>query len=149
MVEDPNNPGQLIEKLDENGQPIQAKDENGNLLFKTEEVIHKEKLGTEYKKLFSYRVDGVQSYAIHETTDGNVKYYAADETGKAILVNEERQEVTLPEENDWNYVYELDASGKEIPRQERNADNIEDYVYADSVPEGELDKKEKLLKSQL
>ena len=145
MVEDPNNPGQLIEKLDENGQPIQAKDENGNLLFKTEEVIHKEKLGTEYKKLFSYKVDGVQSYAIHETTDGNVKYYAADETGKAILVNEERQEVTLPEENDWNYVYELDASGKEIPRQERNADNIEDYVYADTVPEGELDKKEKIV----
>lgn len=145
MVEDPNNPGQLIEKLDENGQPIQAKDENGNLLFKTEEVIHKEKLGTEYKKLFSYKVDGVQSYAIHETTDGNVKYYAADETGKAILVNNERQEVTLPEENDWNYVYELDASGKEIPRQERNADNIEDYVYADTVPEGELDKKEKIV----
>lgn len=145
MVEDPNNPGQLIEKLDENGQPIQAKDENGNLLFKTEEVIHKEKLGTEYKKLFSYRVDGVQSYAIHETTDGNVKYYAADETGKAILVNEERQEVTLPEENDWNYVYELDASGKEIPRQERNADNIEDYVYADTIPEDELDEKEKIV----
>lgn len=145
MVEDPNNPGQLIEKLDENDQPIQAKDENGNLLFKTEEVIHKEKLGTEYKKLFSYKVDGVQSYAIHETTDGNVKYYAADETGKAILENEERQEVTLPEENDWNYVYELDASGKEIPRQERNADNIEDYVYADTVPEGELDKKEKIV----
>lgn len=145
MVEDPNNPGQLIEKLDENGQPIQAKDENGNLLFKTEEVIYKEKLGTEYKKLFSYKVDGVQSYAIHETTDGNVKYYAADETGTALLVDEERQEVTLPEENDWNYVYELDASGKEIPRQERNADNIEDYVYADTVPEGELDKKEKIV----
>ncbi len=145
MVEDPNNPGQLIEKLDENGQPIQAKDENGNLLFKTEEVIHKEKLGTEYKKLFSYKVDGVQSYAIHETTDGNVKYYAADETGKAILVNNERQEVTLPEENDWNYVYELDASGKEIPRQERNADNIEDYVYADTIPEDELDEKEKIV----
>lgn len=145
MVEDPNNPGQLIEKLDENGQPIQAKDENGNLLFKTEEVIHKEKLGTEYKKLFSYRVDGVQSYAIHETTDGNVKYYAADETGKAILVNNERQEVTLPEENDWNYIYELDASGKEIPRQEKNADNVVDYVYADTVPEGELDEKEKIV----
>lgn len=145
MVEDPDNPGQLIEKVDENGQPIQAKDENGNLLFKTEEVIHKEKVGTEYKKLFSYKVDGVQKYAIHETTDGYVKYYAADETGKAILVNNERQEVTLPEENDWNYVYELDASGKEIPRQERNADNIEDYVYADTVPEGELDKKEKIV----
>jgi hypothetical protein len=145
MVEDPNNPGQLIEKLDENGQPIQAKDENGNLLFKTEEVIHKEKLGTEYKKLFSYKVDGVQSYAIHETTDGNVKYYAADETGKAILVNNERQEVTLSEENDWNYIYELDESGKEIPRQERNADNIEDYVYADTVPEDELDEKEKIV----
>lgn len=145
MVEDPNNPGQLIEKLDENGQPIQAKDENGNLLFKTEEVIHKEKLGTEYKKLFSYKVDGVQSYAIHETTDGNVKYYAADETGKAILVNNERQEVTLPEENDWNYVYELDESGNEIPRQERNADNVVDYVYADTIPEDELDEKEKIV----
>lgn len=145
MVEDPNNPGQLIEKLDENGQPIQAKDENGNLLFKTEEVIHKEKLGTEYKKLFSYKVDGVQSYAIHETTDGNVKYYAADETGKAILVNEERQEVTLPEENDWNYIYELDESGNEIPRQERNADNVVDYVYADTIPEDELDEKEKIV----
>lgn len=145
MVEDPNNPGQLIEKLDENGQPIQAKDENGNLLFKTEEVIHKEKLGTEYKKLFSYKVDGVQSYAIHETTDGNVKYYAADETGTALLVDEERQEVTLPEENDWNYIYELDESGNEIPRQERNADNVVDYVYADTIPEDELDEKEKIV----
>lgn len=145
MVEDPDNPGQLIEKVDENGQPIQAKDENGNLLFKTEEVIHKEKVGTEYKKLFSYKVDGVQKYAIHETTDGYVKYYAADETGEVILVDGERQEVTLPEENDWNYIYELDANGNEIPRQEINEDNVVDYVYADTVPEGELDKKEKIV----
>ena len=145
MVEDPNNPGQLIEKLDENGQPIQAKDENGNLLFKTEEVIHKEKLGSEYKKLFIYNVDGVQKYAIHETTDGYVKYYAADETGEVILVDGERQEVTLPEENDWNYIYELDANGNEIPRQEINEDNVVDYVYVDTVPEDELDEKEKIV----
>ena len=141
MVEDTQT-GEMIQKTDENGQPVQAKDENGNLLFETEEIVKIEIAGEEYKKLFSYAVDGDIKYAIHETVGGIVKYYAADADGNAILSDGERVQVTLPEEGaDWQYVYEKDAQGNELYLR----DSEGGYVFADEIDEDELDTKEKLV----
>lgn len=141
MVEDPQT-GEMIQKTDENGQPVQAKDENGNLLFETEEIVKREIVGEEYKKLFSYDVDGDIKHAIHETVDGIVKYYAADSYGNAILSDGERVQVALPKEGvDWQYVYEKDSQNNELYLR----DSEGGYVFADELEEDKIDPKEKLV----
>ena len=141
LVEDPQT-GEMIQKTDENGQPVQAKDENGNLLFETEEIVKREIVGEEYKKLFSYDVDGDIKHAIHETVDGIVKYYAADADGTAILSDGERVQVALPKEGvDWQYVYEKDSQDNELYLR----DSEGGCVFADELEEDEIDPKEKLV----
>ena len=141
LVEDPQT-GEMIQKTDENGQPVQAKDENGNLLFEAEEIVKREIVGKEYKKLFSYDVDGNIKHAIHETVDGIVKYYAADSDGNTILSDGERVQVALPKEGvDWQYFYEKDSQNNELYL--RNSEG--GYVFADELEEDEIDPKEKLV----
>lgn len=136
--------GNIIQKLDDNNQPIQATDSEGNLLFETEEVTTREKVGEEYKILYSYIAEGTVLYAIHETVNNEKYYYTADVKGELVLTEGQKTVVTLPEDFEWEYVYEKDSNGLEILRTER-VGNVIDYVYADIIPENELDAKEKIV----
>lgn len=139
MVEDPET-GELVTKVDESGNPIQKVDENGDLVFETESRVVREKVGQEYKVLYTF---GGQ-YAIHETVNDVKVYYSADANSEAVLVDGERVAIELPEDYDWQYIYEKDEAGNVIPRTER-VDDVVDYVYADTISEDELDPKEQLL----